>query len=82
MVHEVVVVCAAFSLPVSKAKTEMMCLYIEMPEVTAIFSVEAASQMFTQTNELVYHGGNAIHNADLSIEVDRSIRNAWCSVGV
>ena len=24
-------------------------------------------------------GGNANHNADLSIEVDRRIRNAWCS---
>ena len=27
----------------------------------------------------VYLGGNVNHNADLSIEVDRRIRNAWCS---
>ena len=35
--------------------------------------------MYNQTNEFVYLGGNVIHNADLSIEVDRRIRNAWCS---
>ena len=51
-----------------------------MPESTAIFSVEAASQVYNQTNELFVHlGGNANHNADLFIEVDRRIRNARCS---
>ena len=35
--------------------------------------------MYNQTNEFVYLGGNVNHNADLSIEVDRLIRNAWCS---
>ena len=35
--------------------------------------------MYNQTNEFVYLGGNVNHNADLSIEVDRRIRNAWCS---
>ena len=35
--------------------------------------------MYNQTNEIVYLGGNVNHNADLSIEVDRRIRNAWCS---
>ena len=30
-------------------------------------------------NEFVYLEGNINHNADLSIEVDRRIRNAWCS---
>ena len=34
--------------------------------------------MYNQTNEFVYLGGNVNHNADLSIEVDRRIRNAWC----
>ena len=39
---------------------------------------EAAGQVYNQTNEFVYLGGNVNHNADLSIEVDRrSIRNAW-----
>ena len=40
-----------------------------MPESTAIFSVEAAAQVYNQTNELVYLGGNINHNANLSIEV-------------
>ena len=76
----IVVVCAAFCLTVSEAKTETMCLRAKgMPEVTAIFSVEAADQMYNQTNEFVYLRGNVNHNADLSIEVDRRIRNAWCS---
>ena len=35
--------------------------------------------MYNQTNEFVYLGGNVHHNADLSIEVARRIRNAWCS---
>ena len=32
-----------------------------------------------KANEFVYLGGNVNHNADLSIEVDRCIRNAWRS---
>ena len=50
-----------------------------MPESIAIFSVEAAGQVFNRRNEFVYLEGNVNHNADLSIEVDRRIRNAWCS---
>ena len=76
----IMVVCAAFGLNVSEAKPEIMCLRVKgMPESTAIFSVEAAGQVYNQTNEFVYLGGNVNHNADLSIEVDRRIRNAWCS---
>ena len=73
--------CAAFGLTVSEAKTEIMCLRAKgMPESTAIFSIEAAGQVYNQTNEFVYPGGNVNHNADhLSIEADRRIRNAWCS---
>ena len=77
----IVVVCAAFGLTVSEAKAEIMCLRAKgMPESTATFSVEAAGQVYNQTNEFVYLGGNVNHNADLSIEVDRRIRNAWCSI--
>ena len=66
-----------FGLTVSEAKTETMCLRAKgMPES---FSVEAAGQMYNQMNEFVYLGGNVNHNADLSIEVDRRICNAWCS---
>ena len=80
MIEAVVVVCAAFGLAASEAKTEIICLREKrMPESTAIFSVEAAGQVYNQTNEFVYLGGNVNHNADLSIEVDRRIRNAWCS---
>ena len=75
-----VVVRAAFGLIVSEAKTENMCLCAKgMPESTATFSAEAAGQVYNHTNEFVYLGGNVNHNADLSIEVDRRIRNAWCS---
>ena len=76
----IVVVCAAFGLTVSEAKTEMMCLRAKgMPEFTATFSLEAAGQVYNQMNEFVYLGGDVNHNAALSIEVDRRIRNAWCS---
>ena len=50
-----------------------------MQESTTTFSVEAAGQVYNQTNEFVYLGGNVNHNTNLSIEVDRRIRNAWCS---
>ena len=74
------VVCAAFGLTVTEAMTEIMYLRAKgMPESTAIFSVEAAGQMYNQTNDSVYLGGNVNHNADLSIEVDRRMRNARCS---
>ena len=76
----IVIVCVAFGLAVSEAKTEIMCLRAKgMPESTAIFSVEVAVQVYNQTNEFVYLGGNVDYNADLSIEVDRRIRNAWCN---
>ena len=48
-------------------------------ESTIIFNIEAAGQMCNQTNEFVYPGGNVNHNANLSIEVDRRIRNTWRS---
>ena len=76
MMGVIVVVCAAFGLTVSKAKTEIMCLRAKgMPESTAPFSVGEAGQVYNQTNEFVYLEGNVNQNADLSIEVDRRIRN-------
>ena len=57
-----------------------MCLRAKgMPEFTATFSEEAAGRMYNQTNEFVYLGENPNQNADMSIEVDRRVRNAWCS---
>ena len=47
-----------------------------IPESTTTFGVEAADQVDNQTNEFVYLGGIVNHNADLSIEVYRRIRNA------
>ena len=80
MMGVIVVVCAAFDLTVSEAKTEIMCLRAKgVPESTTTFSVEAADQVYNQTNEFVYLGGSINQNADLSIEVDRRIRNAWFS---
>ena len=37
-------------------------------------------QVYNETNGFVYLGGNVNHNADLSVEVNRRIRNAWCSL--
>ena len=80
MMGVIVVVCAAFGLTVSEAKTENLYLRAKgMPKSIATFSVETAGQVYNQTNELVYLGGGVNHNADLSIEVNRRIRNAWCS---
>ena len=80
VMEAILVVCGAFGLTVSEAKTETMCLRAKgIPESTATFSVEAAGQVYNQTNEFVYLGGNVNDNANLSIEVDRRIRNAWCS---
>ena len=76
----IVVVCAAFGFTVSEAKTEIMCLCAKgMPESTATFSVEAAGQVYNQTDEFVNLGGNVDQSAGLSIEVDGRIRNAWYS---
>ena len=52
-----------------------------MPESTSTFSVEAAGKAYNQTNEFVYLAGNVNHNADLSIEACRRMRNAGCSFG-
>ena len=77
MMGVIVIVRVAFGLAVSEAETVIMCLRAKgMPESTAIFSVKAAGQVYNQTNEFVYLGGNVNLNADLSIEVDRRIRNA------
>ena len=73
MMGVVVVVCAVFGLTVLEAKTKITSLRTKgMPESTATFSVEAAGQVYNETNEFVLLGGNVNHNADLSIEVDRS----------
>ena len=47
MIGVIAVVCAAFGLTVSEAKTEIMCLRARgVPESTAIFSVETAGQVY------------------------------------
>ena len=57
MMEVIVVVYAAFGLTVSEAKTEIVCLRAkEIPESTATFSVEAAGQVYNQTNEFAYLG--------------------------
>ena len=51
MVGVIVVLCVVFGLTVSEAKTEIMCLRTKgMPESTARLSVEAAGQVYKQTN--------------------------------
>ena len=81
MLGVIVVVWAGFGLTASEAKSEVVCLRTKgMPASTATFSVEAAGQVYNHMNEFVYLGGNVNHNDDLSIEVNRRIRNAWCSL--
>ena len=47
MMRAIVVVCAAFGLTVSEAKTEIMCLCAKrMPESCAIFSAEGTGQVY------------------------------------
>ena len=80
MMGVIVVACTLFGLTVLEVKTEIMCLHAKRgTETTVIFSVEAAGQMYNQTNEFVYLGGNVNHNVDLSSELDRRVHNAWCS---
>ena len=77
MMGGIVVVCAVFGRTISEAKIEIMSLRAKgVPESTAIFSVEAAGQVYNQTNGFVYLVGDVNHNADLSVEGDRRIRNA------
>ena len=53
----IVVVCEALSFVVSEAKTEIMYLRRKrMPEVTTIFSVEAADQVHNQMKGLYTSG--------------------------
>ena len=47
-----------------------------MPESTAILSVKVAGQVYNETNEVIYLGGNVNHNPDLSLELNQRIRNA------
>ena len=66
MMGTIVVTCAAFDLIESQAKTEIMRLRTRgMPASTTIFSVEAAGQVYNQTDEFVNLGGNVNHIADL-----------------
>ena len=69
-----------FGLTVSEAKTEIMCLRAKgMPESNVTFHVEAAGQVYNQTNKSVFLEGNINHSTDLSIEVGRRVRNVWGS---
>ena len=57
MVGVIEAVCAAFSLIILEAKTEIICYSTKgMPQETTISSVEAAGQMRNQTNEFAYLG--------------------------
>ena len=59
----IMVVCAAFDLTVSEAKTEIVCIRTNgMLESTAIFSKEAPGRVYNQTNEFVNLRVNTNHN--------------------
>lgn len=48
-------------------------------DVAATFGVEVAGQVYTQAHDFAYRWGNVKHDANLSIEVDPRIYNAWCN---
>ena len=50
------------SLEAFYSSTVTVVVSKEMLESTATFSVEAASQVYSQTNEFVYLGGDVNHN--------------------
>ena len=80
MMGVIVVVDAAVSLTESEAETEILYKRTKgIPEAPAIFSVEAAGQVYNQANEFLYLGGNANQNAERSIDVGQRIPNAWFS---
>ena len=55
MMGVIMVVCVAFVLTVSKTNTEIMSLRAKgMSESIAISGVDAAGQVYNQTNEFVY----------------------------
>ena len=45
---------------------------------TYVFGFYTHIVVYKQAHDFVYLGGNIYHDANLSIEVDRRIRNAWC----
>ena len=52
MMVVIVIVCTAFGLTVSEAKTEIICLRTRgTPDAAASFSVEAAGQVYKQTHD-------------------------------
>lgn len=51
-----------------------------MPDAAVMVSVESASQVYKQAHDFIYLGGSMSHNGDLSIKVNRCIRNAWLSL--
>ena len=72
MIGVIMVVCAVFSLTISEAKTEIICLRTKgVSEATTIFSVEAAGQGVQPNKRVRIPRENVNHNADLPIEVGR-----------
>ena len=74
MIVVIVTVCRACGLTLSEAKTDSTRLRTRgMADATATFSVETICQVYKQTHDFSYFGGNV----NLSIEVDQCIRNVW-----
>lgn len=64
-------VCVAFSMVVSEAKGEIMCMRSwGVVDATGAFTGEVAGQVDNQTHDIVYLGGSVDHDGDLSIKVD------------
>ena len=81
MMTVIMTACAAFGLPVSEDKTDIMCLQTKGGRHVP-FIVSASSQVYKQTVDFVHLGGTI--NADwdfISVEVTRRIQRVWACVG-
>ena len=51
----------------------------ELSDTTSTFSVKSNGLVYKQAYDFIYVVGDVNHNADLSIEINWCIVNAWCS---
>ena len=72
----IVTACSAFGLTASEAKTEIICLQTKGGGKVP-FTVNAAGQVYKQTIEFVYLGGDITADRDLSIEITRRLQRTW-----
>ena len=76
MMTLIVTACSSFGLPVSEAKTDIMCLQSKGGGKVS-FTINSAGQVYQQKIEFVYLGGAITADRDLSFEITRRLQRAW-----